>query len=281
MQRIEQAAEISNEPNDDYHADTDWVSSTMLKTLDKSPRVFEWEYIKGNRSKESDSMRLGSAVHAAVLEPQVFADSYIVCPKDCSDKRTKKHKEWAATINEGVIVLSQGEMDTVNRCADAIRGHEFWPRYEAMRPVCEESIRWTDLESGVPCKARLDMRMDRARMICDVKTISSLNDGDFKKGGGTYRYHIQAEHYLRAAMSIIPSDDWKCHFLAVETSAPYRCKAYKWGVDTSGEGAKLVSFLLSQYALRSESGDWSEATERGLNEVEMPRYFFKPEEYFL
>ena len=64
----------------------------------------------------------------------------------------------------------------------------------------EVSIFWTDPEYGVPMKARLDY-LKRAAVV-DLKTFENMNgmpiDKAIARTIASYKYHIQARHYLDA-----------------------------------------------------------------------------------
>ena len=95
-------------PNEEYHA-RPGVSASMLKSMASGWRSFEAEYItKTAPRKESAAMALGTAVHAALLEPEAFADEYAVIPEECSDRRTKAYKEWAANNGDRKTLSPNG-----------------------------------------------------------------------------------------------------------------------------------------------------------------------------
>ena len=253
---------------EDYHADTTHVTSSMLKSLNRSPRVFEGEYISRTIVREpSPAMAFGTALHTAVLEPDRFETEYAVCPPKCSDKRTKAHKEWAAE-NEGKAVLTLAEYWRIRGCVDAIRQHPIGgPAIAASGPV-ERTVTWTDSTTGVACKCRPDKVA--GSMIVDVKTTKECDGDAFGKTCADFGYHIQAAHYLRG----IPAATGFL-FIVVETSQPFRCRCFSLDFDALDCGDFLVGKLLDEYRRRSESGDWSEPNEDKLVPVSLPDWYMR------
>ena len=78
-------------PNAVYHADRSCVSVSGLKQILRSPAHFQ-AYLQGLTRKETPSMFMGTAIHARLLEPEVYAAEYVVAPE--ADKRTKEWKEF-------------------------------------------------------------------------------------------------------------------------------------------------------------------------------------------
>ena len=64
--------------NLEYHLDTTRISKSGLDLIQKSPAHYYYRYLSGqHEERSSKALEIGSAVHAAVLEPELF----------CSDLR--------------------------------------------------------------------------------------------------------------------------------------------------------------------------------------------------
>ena len=214
-------------------------------------------------------MKIGSAIHAAVLEPESFASNYVVCPPDCSDRRTKKHKEWAAELS-GEIVLSGDELTVIMAAKAAICGHpiasKFLPPDHA-----EKSAIYTDQATGHPCRFRFDIVKGSA--ICDIKTISECDPETIERDAAKFGYHVQAAHYLEGVRTVDPDKAWRFFFIFVETSEPFRCRVF----EPSGEflecGHAERNHYLVDLIRRNETGDWSEPAENEVNALTLPKYY--------
>lgn len=91
-------------PATDYHGMVDYTSHSVLKKIKDSPSKFLWEM--NNPRPPSQAMSIGTAVHAALLEPDYFEATYRVRrdkpkeperPAELADV-TRRSKEGAAAI---------------------------------------------------------------------------------------------------------------------------------------------------------------------------------------
>ena len=65
---------------DAYHAEREHVSSSQLVHILQTPGHFKL-HMEQSDAKESDLMRLGTAVHCALLEPHLFPTRYVYAPR--------------------------------------------------------------------------------------------------------------------------------------------------------------------------------------------------------
>lgn len=65
-------------PNEDYHADREYVSSSVLKTIYKSLDDYRKQYIEGESAFFGNqiALDLGSYIHALILEPHVIEKEF-------------------------------------------------------------------------------------------------------------------------------------------------------------------------------------------------------------
>ena len=52
---------------------------SRLKVIDKSPLAFQWAL--RHPREETEAMAFGTAFHLALLEPELFQESYVVAPE--------------------------------------------------------------------------------------------------------------------------------------------------------------------------------------------------------
>lgn len=253
-----------------YHADTSHVTASMLKTLRKSPRIYEATYItKSIWSEPSREMLIGSAVHCLALEPDEFDDRYIVNPHE--SRRTKAYKEWAAEESREVLTLS--EMHRVKRAATALSGNPCIAVALTADGKVENTFRWVCPETKVPCKFRPDKIA--GRVVLDIKTTSECSEAYFTKQVADFGYHLQQAHYIAGAESCTGQPGWSFVFGVVETKPPYRCRAYRLDDEAASIGAEVRWELLTDLRSRLESGDWSEPYEQELKDISLPHWEIK------
>ena len=88
------------------------VRRSALWEIRKSPAHYKWAV--ENPSEDTPALKMGRAIHMAVLQPEEFPDTYAVMP-DGIDRRTKEGKAaWAAWCeeNDGKEVLTKEELET-------------------------------------------------------------------------------------------------------------------------------------------------------------------------
>ena len=253
-----------------YH-DRSELSATMLKSMAKGWRQFEGEFITRTiERKETPSLKLGSAIHCAILEPDQYEGRYVVCPEECSDRRTKAYKEWAANANALAIVLTPSEGEIVKRASDAFFRNKTAARLLALGDA--ETEHYWRHPAGADCRAKIDWLVG-SQIIFDIKTCDDARPHRFRQSIIDYRYDLQAVHYMEAV---------QCKqfiFAAVETSAPYRVRLYDLMDWSAVRAAELREKLIGQYVARKASGDWSEPREADVVAVDLPNYLFEESDY--
>lgn len=260
-----------SETNEQYHDRSD-ISASMLKDMNRSWRVFEATWItKQIKRNPTASMELGTAIHAAVSEPERFHCEYVTDPG--LDRRTKAYKEWLSTIDKSMRVIRKDDLETVVRCRDSLHSHPIIKRFLDAEGRCEVSHYWTCPETGVPCKFRPDKIIPHGQCVLDIKTTQSV-DG-FDKAVADFGYHLQAAHYIRGAEHRYGGEDWIFLFAVVETNPPYRCRAISLDSEALGIGFDTRERLLSEYVHRLNSDDWSDPDEIELVTVSLPSWFLR------
>ncbi len=210
--------------NEEYHSDRGAVSSTGLKVLLKSPAHFR-TYQCGPRPKELDSQRIGTAVHAAVLEPQRFKTDYVVWP---SRRGASGWKAFAAA-NAAKVILTRGEYDQVVSCAKSIlatealqdqQGSIFTVEDLIAHGTCERNLYWVDEATGITCRMRADLMIQG--VTADLKTVDDARPERFAWQCVRHDYDVQAAFYLRGRKAFDPSaNSFPFIFIAAELNAPH------------------------------------------------------------
>lgn len=236
-------------PNADYHAGPG-VSKSGLDKVAQSPLHYWAAYLDPNRQprEETPAMKVGTAIHAAVLEPDVFRDGYLPAPR--IDKRTKAGKEMYADLqaiaeSKNAILLDADDYAACVAIADQVRLH---PAARALfrEGAAEQSAFWTDAETGVLCKARPDWLMPGA--ILDVKSTENASPGGFQRSVANYRYHVQAAWYLDGLAAATGDRLQAFIFCCFEKTPPYACAFYYADADMIELGRREYRKALRVYA---------------------------------
>lgn len=241
--------------NADYHGGPG-LSVSVLKAMQRSPLHCWAEYLDPDRPprEETKALQLGTAIHAAVLEPDVFAARYVVAPQ--VDRRTKDGKtrweEFVSSQPADAVVLSADDFDTVQAVAGQVRQN---PMAQVLLSSgeAEQSVYWEDAETGVLCRCRPDWL---SRSVCvDVKSTDDASPSAFQRSIMKFGYHIQAAWYLDG-LRAVGEKRGAFVFMAVEKSRPHAVGLYYADDDMLAVGRKEYRRLLAQYAECKRTGVW-------------------------
>ena len=215
--------------NADYHADPA-VSASHLHAVAKSPYHYFSRYLDQKRSapEPTAAMRLGSLVHCAVLEPEELAGRYGVC----APRNTKAGKEQAERMAAaGIEAVTGSDMELALAMADAVRSHQ--AAAELLRNgKAEQSFWWDDAATGLRCKCRPDWY--DGTTVVDLKSTTDASPAAFARSVATFRYHVQASHYLAGLHGAE-----RFVFIAVEKTAPYAVAVYELDAAAMAAGDEL------------------------------------------
>ncbi len=208
--------------NDDYHAETDWLSSSQLKAL--LP-----EHYKPGGSQEA--LDFGTLFHTVVLEPERVDLDYVALDADriglkadgTPAQNPTMTAAWKKAILEveqdGKTVVAQQDLDRARAMRDAVRDHETADQLLTAATAYEESAFWVD-ENGLQHKARFDGR--GPGFVLDLKSTSAKPGArSLRRTVWDYGYHLSAAHYVEVANGL-DLDVQTFALIFVEKVAPYR-----------------------------------------------------------
>ena len=215
--------------NSDYHADPA-ISASHLHAVARSPYHYWSRYLDPQRQpvEPTAAMRLGSLVHCAVLEPDELLQRYGIC----APRNTKAGKEQAEQMaGEGIEVVTAADMAMAMSMRAAVQQH---PAASALlaQGKAEQSFWWTDSTTGLRCKCRPDWYHQTT--VVDLKTTTDASPAGFAKSVATFRYHVQASHYLAGLHGAE-----RFVFIAVEKTAPYGVAVYELDAAALAAGEQL------------------------------------------
>lgn len=226
-----------DQPFPDYLAQAD-VNASALRAGRRS-MLHMAAAIAGQSKEPTAALRIGSALHCAVLEPMRFEAVATVAP--AVDRRTKEGKAtyaaWQTALPADAMVLDADEFETVRQASSALLASRFPSMLQTGE--AEVSIYWDetiDLD-GTPqiigCKARLDWLGYGASgvVIADVKTTRDATPRAFARACATYGYAHQLAWYRRAVLALQANGDALDGHITialgvVETEAPYATGVY-------------------------------------------------------
>jgi len=255
--------------NEDYHKD-EAIGSTSIKAISVSPANLYFNSFKGSKSAQ-----IGTAIHAALLEPELFEKEFCLLPD--SDRRSAEYKA-AATKYGSDCVLVGSEVETVNRMFESSRLNEDFMDYISAKGHSEVSMFATCPITGLNLKCRFDRRSDSHPYPLDLKSCRDASQRGFSQAFGQYHYHVQAAFYLYVLKLVTGIELNQFAFFAIENNAPYKNCMYYIGEDSLELGRKVMFEAMNKLAQCME--DESMRTEGIVlpsNEINVPGYLFDEE----
>lgn len=262
--------------DEQYHADTRFVGNSMLKTFSESVLRYHAKYVaKTLREEPSDALRLGSAFHAMVLQPQ--KNLVAVGPK--VDRRTKDGKcMWLLfeQDNIGRIKVTLDEYETLSAMAEAIRGNPTTKDLINTDGMAEAAIRWQDESSGLWCKSKFDLVT--SDFILDLKTIDRLEN--WPKHVANFGYHRQQAFYQSGDEHV--SRHYGHHdktkefvFVVVEKEPPHEAAAFVLTDDAVGQGRTENLDAMLELVSRMKHDNWKSRYYHKITKTSLPRWAMK------
>ena len=202
--------------NEQYHKSAG-ISKSGLDLIDRSPAHFKAKAFESTRA-----MEIGSAIHCAVLEPEIYSAEYAVI--DCEGQRSAIYKA-ACKDRAASNVLTQAEGDRVSGMHDAVYGYKPSRIIMDLPGRNELSVYAKDPETGVLVKCRFDRLLD-CGIAADLKKTRDARPDAFTKAIDNYRYYVQAAFYMDVYKWATGETLQAFKFIAIEESAPHGCRVY-------------------------------------------------------
>ena len=238
-----------------YHGQWDACSNSLLNEMKRS--AAHCRYAMEQPHETTESMELGSAVHALVLQSDRAMSMIAI-----SDFKTRNSKGSiaCAAANPGKIILHREQLDEANRLAAAVMKHPAARFLIESAQRREVSMAWdhpvvgTNL-SPVRCKGRIDFLCDRASTIGDLKTTTDAGPDAFQRAIWDYGYHRQADMYLDGQAKLGHAYDHFA-FIAIEKEPPYLVAVYRITEEALERARTEREELLERFAECKASGNW-------------------------
>jgi len=213
--------------NNEYHS-SPGISKSGVCELLKSPAHYYSRYLDPERvrSQETEAMKIGSAAHKIILEPDSFFVEFDVLPDAVAalNKNTKEYKAYvSATRERGKTPLSPDDFKKIEKMAGSVRLH---PSAGLLTTggKAEQSMYWIDPDTGVLCKCRPDYWIP-GLALPDIKTTADARQDEFAKSCARYDYHIQAAFYSDG-VRVLTGESLPMPFIAVEKDSPFAIGVY-------------------------------------------------------
>ena len=233
--------------NEKYHA-ADGIGCSALKRVLHSPAHF-----KGEVRKEKVHFDQGTAIHTAILEPQLFEQTVAHC-----DAR-RGTKAWTAAEEAAgdKMLIKTADYEMALAVRDAVHAVPSYSRLLREKDAQREiSVFADDPETGELIRCRPDWVWPEMNMMMDVKSTASAAFDAFQRSVGNFGYHIQDQMYRHCYGLATECRIETFYFLAVEKEAPYCSALFELDGPAQDRGYDLYREALEKYHASKEKNDW-------------------------
>lgn len=285
---IETGKYYTNMPNETYHAHNS-ISKSGLDKFDIDP----YKFYNAKPMKQTQAMKIGSAIHCSVLEPELFEKEYAVEPdwSDClsSDAAMKQYLKsvgrsgysslktydlaimcfecdpnikiqfvekslWLAEFPDAELITI-AEMEKIKGMQKAVWAHDEARQLLQAQGYCEISGFARDNETGVICRHRFDKlaKLEDGWWGVDLKKTQDVREFKFSRTILDYRYHVQDAFYSDQFEWITDEKLAGFKFIAVEEEYPHKVAVYELCDISKQIGGEAYRHNLNMYA-EYESG---------------------------
>jgi hypothetical protein len=267
--------------NSDYHSPemkSRSISKSGLDQIAKSPAHFQW--FLSNPTEETPALVFGRAFHTMILEPEKADEEIVILPDSWMTKKEcgisiEDQKENFRLQHRGKAFLTADMAEMARGMTKSVEEHA------AARVVlrkdqgkAEVTALWTDVDTGVDCRARFDWLREDG-LIVDLKTTRCAKPEVFEKLALEHRYHVQAAFYMEAYRRVTGQEPAGFAFVAVEKEPPYCACVYVSQPDFLQLGRKEYLQNLTTYAECLKTNDWPGYEEMSLVKLDLPAYAVK------
>ena len=222
---------IFDMPDAEYFAADGLNNSYLWRLINKTPAHAQVQ------TEKTDAMTLGSAVHLAVLQPELADKGIKQGPK------ARRGKVWKEAIEEadaaGVILLTESDYHTCMTMRDKVWQSPAIASILGGGGAIYEQAAFFEYR-GQQCKLKMDCAKD---VLIDLKTAADASPRGFAQSVASYGYHQQAASYTYGWNSAIGSSKGVYFgkintflFLVIEKSPPYAPAIYELDAQTTAEG---------------------------------------------
>ena len=166
LQDFEDTIRIRRDSNEYYHSQSQYVSSSVVKTIAKQ----SVHHYLNQKPFNSPALAIGTAFHTLVLEPEEFQKDYLVVDHKV-DKRTKAGKAEAKQLEEQARkeqkeLLYQNDYNLIRNLSASVQANK---EYVRLLDHCQKEISFYIEDFRIPLLPSVDFKV-RVRSDRDWET---------------------------------------------------------------------------------------------------------------
>lgn len=254
---------------EDYRSAIGFSRSDLID-IGISPK--HWEWVRTHDKEDKQCFSFGSLVHDTLqFGDEFIKNKYIFEPTDI-DKRKKEGKE-----KYKLFIEENKDKRIVSK--ELINGHRPSYVYNQMiknaknnkvfqkllsNAKFEQSIFWIDKLTGLPCKCRPDLLINKKDMIivADIKTTRDASLRGFRKELFNHNYDVQASFYSEGVSKALNVPSVNFLFMAIENKPPFDCAVYNLSEERMEKASSKVFDMLNKAKEMVDSKNFSGYPEK-------------------
>jgi hypothetical protein len=251
-------------PADEYHADRDALSCSLLKPLLVSPAHFQASLVA--MPKDSPAKDFGSLVHLLLLEPELAGQELAVFP-GIGNSRDPEFKAFLA-CNAHRLAVDEPTFAGAKRLADKVAETTYKGRPLGRfveESMCEASIYFTEAASGLRLRIRLDAY--HPEISFDLKTTRHGSPGAFARDAVEFGYDLQAYMYGLGRSLYEGGARKPFVFIAAESTPPHSVSTFDAGESFLENGAAKLQECLVAFKACSQTAFWPDLSSHTTLEI--------------
>lgn len=261
--------------NADYHAETRLLSNSTKECFRRSKKLYYQTFVTKELppAKPTEAKKFGTQFHMAVLEPELFRESYYQEP-DVGDRRKKVAKDALAELalnNPGREGIKHEHWLKLQRMRDAVLATaESRKVIEHLGPV-EQSLVWTCPETGLACKCRRDKVLTGRDTVVDIKTTEDASPEGFKVAACRYGLHRNADWYQGGHHEVFGAELRYLFLLVSKTT--YECALYELDNESLNKASVDNLRIKRDLAECFATNNWVSRHEMQVTLVRLPQHY--------
>lgn len=279
-------AEILQCSNEEYHALRDSWSHSQIEDLHESPALFYGRHVATPpiyERKRSTAFDWGTVADAALTNPE-GADGVMRIIPDyvLNSEGHRKGSAWLnwAKDNAGKILLKRSECAEILRAVEHCKAHPLARRILEAPGEFQHTIRWTDDETGLVLRCRLDKvaYLSEGLILADIKTTRNEQPREFSRDAYLWGYFRQAAWYWDGMAELGETPEAWIN-VAIGKPDPQTTMVYEACPEAIELGQQENRKLLRELAERIAKNDWMQRDRQQLLVLDAPKWAYQPDDY--
>jgi hypothetical protein len=244
---------ITQEPDEVYHANREFIGSSELRKMELSPKHFLTAW-KGPRDEEAtEAQETGKFLHSLLLERDIT--KYVARPLDEKGSLVRSNsKDYAAFLaaNTGKTPIHP---DIYNKAKEALAAFSENKMIDGLMKNAriENSVYAIDHASGLKVKARPDVW--GPGYIVDLKSTKAI-DNHYERTIFSSRFDFQLAHYAETIKQATGELIKDYYILAFERQAPYGMKLFRIPIQYINEQIEIRRVYLEEISVCQKLGQF-------------------------